>query len=71
MTQSLLRLRQASQGSAESPVTESESGESKPFRTPEYESMCMLLWRLGGKRLGFGAMAMGAVRGTVLGADMV
>ena len=71
MTQSLLRLRQASQGSAESPLTESESGESKPLRTPEYESRCMLLWRLGGKRLGFGAMAMGAVRGTVLGADMV
>lgn len=30
----------------------------------------MLPWRLGGKRLGFGAMAMGAVRGTALGVDM-
>ena len=69
MTQSVFRLRQASQG-AESPLTESESGESKPFRSPEYESRCMLPWRLGGKRLGFGAMAMGAVRGTAQGADM-
>lgn len=70
MTQSVLRPRQASQGGADSPLTESESGESRPLRSPGYESRCMLLWRLGGKRLGFGAMAMGAVRGTAQGADM-
>jgi hypothetical protein len=68
MAQSVLLFRQASQGGAENPLTESESGESKPLRN---ESRCMLLWRLGGKRGGFGAMAMGAVRGTAQGADMV
>lgn len=71
MTQSLLLLRQASQGGAECPLTESESGELKPLRNPVCESKCMLPWRLGGKRGGFGAMAMGAVRGTIEGADMV
>lgn len=68
MAQSILLFRQASQGSAENPLTESESGELKPLRN---ESRCMLLWRLGGKRGGFGAMAIGAVRGTVHGVDMV
>jgi hypothetical protein len=68
MRQSLLLLRQASQGGAAKPLTESESGELKPLRK---ESRWMLLWRLGGKRGGFGAMAMGAVRGTAQGVDMV
>lgn len=40
MAQSVLRFRQASQGGAEKPLTESESGELKPLRK---ESRCMLL----------------------------
>jgi hypothetical protein len=39
-----------------------------PFRN---ESRCMLFWRLGGKRGGLGAMAIGAVRGTAQWADMM
>jgi hypothetical protein len=67
MTQSVRRFKQASQGVGEKPLTESESGESKPLLN---ESRCMLLWRLGGKRGGFGAMAIGAVLGTAHGAGM-
>jgi hypothetical protein len=70
MTQSVLRFRQASQGPECPLTTESESGESKPLRSPEYESRCILLWRLGGKRGGLGAIAMGAVLGTAQGVDM-
>jgi hypothetical protein len=71
MTQSSLRRKQASQGWTGWPFTEPESGESKPFRRPGYESRLMLPWRLGGKRGGLGAMAIGAVLGTALGVDMV
>jgi len=52
-------------------LTESEPGESKPFRKPGCESRWTLPWRLGGKRGGLGAMAMGAVRGTAQGVDIV
>ncbi len=38
MTQSSLRRMQASQGGVGWPLSESESGESKPLRRPEYES---------------------------------
>lgn len=71
MTQSSLRRKQASQGWAGWPFMEPESGESKPLRRPGYESRLMLPWRLGGKRGGLGAMAIGAVLGTALGVDMM